>query len=79
MTRIRRALCCSGAALAAVPPRRGRGQPASPAATRLRLNDALRTLAQNPNSVAALVGGGEASLGVDDIDAALGFFRRAAA
>src|SRR5205085_2702956 len=42
-----------------------------------RLSEALRTLAQNPQSVAALIAAGEASLNVDDVSSALGFFRRA--
>jgi tetratricopeptide (TPR) repeat protein len=45
----------------------------------LRLNDALRRLAQDPRSVTALVDAGQASLSLDDIDAADGFFRRAEA
>ena len=49
-----------------------------PNAAQLRLNDALRTLSRDPRSVPALVAAGEASIGVDDINAALGFFRRAA-
>jgi len=44
-----------------------------------RLNEALRRLAQDPRSVAALVDAGQASLALDDVDAAEGFFRRAEA
>src|SRR5207253_3753054 len=40
---------------------------------------ALRTLAQNPQSVAARIAAGEASLRVDDVASAAGFFRRAQA
>lgn len=43
----------------------------------LRLNDALRRLAQDPRSLAALVDAGQASLSLDDVDAAEGFYRRA--
>ncbi|MGB3797342.1 MAG: tetratricopeptide repeat protein, partial [Alteraurantiacibacter sp.] len=41
------------------------------------LNDALRRLSRNPQSVPALVAAGRASLSLDDVDAALGFFSRA--
>lgn len=44
-----------------------------------RLNEALRTLSQDPRSVAALVTAGEASLALDDVDAAAGFIQRAEA
>lgn len=43
------------------------------------LNAALRDLSRNPGDVSALVRAGWASLGLDDTQAALGFFRRAAA
>jgi tetratricopeptide (TPR) repeat protein len=43
----------------------------------LRLNDALRRLAQDPRSLTALVDAGQASLSLDDVDAAEGFYRRA--
>ncbi|WP_162925169.1 tetratricopeptide repeat protein [Aurantiacibacter odishensis] len=43
------------------------------------LNDALRRLSRNPESVPALVAAGRASLQLDDVDAALGFFSRAQA
>lgn len=43
----------------------------------LRLNDALRRLAQDPRSLGALVDAGQASLSLDDVDAAEGFYRRA--
>ncbi len=43
------------------------------------LNDALRRLSRNPESVPALVAAGRASLQLDDVDAALGFFARAQA
>lgn len=42
-----------------------------------RLRAALQRLAGNPQDLAALVEAGEASLGVEDLDAALGFFGRA--
>ena len=45
----------------------------------LRLSDALRRLAQDPRSITALLDAGQASLSLDDIDAADGFFRRAEA
>ena len=43
----------------------------------LRLSDALRRLAQDPRSLSALVDAGQASIALDDVDAADGFFRRA--
>ncbi len=43
------------------------------------LNDALRRLSRSPESVPALVAAGRASLELDDVDAALGFFNRAQA
>lgn len=43
------------------------------------LNDALRRLSRNPESVPALVAAGRASLELGDDDAALGFFSRAQA
>lgn len=43
------------------------------------LNDALRRLSRNPESVPALVAAGRASLDLDDVSAALGFFNRAQA
>lgn len=42
-----------------------------------RLQAALLRLAQNPQDIGALVEAGDASLGVDDLDAALGFYGRA--
>lgn len=45
----------------------------------LRLNDAQRRLAQDPRSLSALVDAGQASLALEDVDAADGFFRRAEA
>ncbi|WAT19038.1 tetratricopeptide repeat protein [Aurantiacibacter sp. MUD11] len=41
------------------------------------LNDALRRLSRNPESVPALVAAGRASLDLDDVEAARGFFTRA--
>ncbi|MFB0613574.1 CHAT domain-containing protein [Aurantiacibacter poecillastricola] len=43
------------------------------------LNDALRRLSRNPDSVPALVAAGRASLELDDTEAAFGFFTRAQA
>ena len=43
----------------------------------MRLNDALRRLGQDPRSLTALVDAGQASLSLDDVDAAEGFYRRA--
>ncbi len=43
------------------------------------LNEALRRLSRNPESVPALVAAGRASLSLGDVDAALGFFSRAQA
>lgn len=43
-----------------------------------RLNRALMELARRPNSVTAMIEAGEASLAVDDFDAAIGFLGRAA-
>jgi Flp pilus assembly protein TadD len=50
-----------------------------PNPAQLRLNEALRTLGQDPRSVPALLEAGQASIGLGDIAAALGFFRRAEA
>ena len=50
-----------------------------PNPAQLRLNDALRTLGQDPRSVPALLEAGRASIGLGDVGAALGFFRRAEA
>jgi len=44
-----------------------------------RLAEALRTLARNPQSLEALISAGDASLRLDDLEAALGFFDRAEA
>lgn len=44
-----------------------------------RLSEALRRLSREPQSVEALVDAGRASLSLDDIEAADGFFRRAEA
>lgn len=44
-----------------------------------RLNDSLRVLSRDPRSVAALASAAEASLALDDVDAAAGFIRRAEA
>lgn len=44
-----------------------------------RLSDALRRLSQDPRSVQALVDAGQASLALDDVEAAEGFLRRAEA
>ena len=44
-----------------------------------RLNDALRGLARNPNSLPLLITAGQASVELDDYDAARGFFLRAQA
>jgi tetratricopeptide (TPR) repeat protein len=44
-----------------------------------RLNRSLMQLARDPRDLAALLEAGEASLAVDDFDAATGFFTRAAA
>lgn len=44
-----------------------------------RLSDAMRRLSRNPDSLPALVDAGRASLELDDIDAAEGFFARARA
>jgi len=66
---------CVGVALALAAP--AFAQSGSASADAAALNSALRALAQSPNSVEALVAAGNASLKVDDIDAALGFFRRA--
>src|SRR5690606_7534404 len=45
----------------------------------MRLSEALRALGQDPRSVSALIEAGHASLGLDDVEAAAGFFARAAA
>ena len=48
-----------------------------PPAEVTKLNSALRKLARNSQDVSALIDAGNASLGVNDIDAAIGFFGRA--
>ncbi|MGB7373685.1 SPOR domain-containing protein [Pontixanthobacter sp.] len=48
-----------------------------PPAEVTKLNAALRKLARNSQDVNALIDAGNASLGVNDIDAAIGFFGRA--
>jgi Flp pilus assembly protein TadD len=45
----------------------------------MRLSEALRTLGRDPRSVPALIEAGRASIGLDDVEAAAGFFARAAA
>ena len=85
--RLRAAALLGAAALALLPHPAaaqdgGYAQPvvqALPDPAALRLNEALRRLAQDPRSTDALVEAGQASLSLDDVDAALGFFRRAAA
>ncbi len=44
-----------------------------------RLTAAMQTLSRSPHSLEALVTAGEASLAIDDVDGALGFFTRASA
>jgi tetratricopeptide (TPR) repeat protein len=44
-----------------------------------RLSDALQTLSRSPRSLDALIAAAEASLGLDDLDAAGGFIQRAEA
>lgn len=51
---------------------------ALPSAEVQRLNRALVALAKTPRDRAALVEAGQAALGVDDLEAAIGFFGRAA-
>jgi Flp pilus assembly protein TadD len=85
MTRIASVALLGMAALAAVPlAAQGQGYAqevvqALPNSAQLRLNEALRALSRDPRSVPALVAAGQASIGLDDVDAALGFFRRAEA
>jgi len=50
-----------------------------PNPAQMRLNEALRTLGQDPRSITALLEAGRASIGLGNLDAALGFFRRAEA
>jgi Flp pilus assembly protein TadD len=52
---------------------------ALPNPAQLRLREALRTLARDPGSVPALLEAGRSSVGLGDLEAALGFFRRAEA
>lgn len=69
-------LTCPGVSLAQV------AQPvvqAVPDPAQQRLSTALRTLARAPRSVDALLEAADASLGVDDVDAAMGFVQRAEA
>ncbi|NMW30813.1 tetratricopeptide repeat protein [Altererythrobacter sp. RZ02] len=51
-------------------------QPLPPAEV-TKLNSALRVLARNSQNIGALIDAGNASLAVNDIDAAIGFFGRA--
>lgn len=44
-----------------------------------KLNEALRALSSDPRSLPALIAAGQASLALDNVEAALGFFRRAEA
>lgn len=53
-------------------------QPIPPAAL-ADLNGAMRDLARNPNDLSALLRAGQASIGLDDPEGALNFFRRAEA
>jgi Flp pilus assembly protein TadD len=80
----RAGLSLFAAALAATSglPTQGLAQPVVqplPDPAQLRLTEALRTLARDPRSVPALIEAGRASVGLGDVDAALGFFRRAEA
>ncbi|QHL89588.1 tetratricopeptide repeat protein [Sphingomonas changnyeongensis] len=73
---IRSSLLGSGlAALALALAAPAHAQPAAGAAE--RLSQHLRDLARDPTSLPALIGAGEAALGVGDSNAALGFFARA--
>jgi Flp pilus assembly protein TadD len=49
----------------------------SPGRDRLNLNAALARLGRNPRDLDALIDAGQATLNVDDVDAAIGLFRRA--
>ena len=85
MTRTAALLLFGAIALAGAPGAahaQGFGQPVVqplPNPAQLRLNEALRTLGQDPHSVPALLEAGQASIGLGNVDAALGFFRRAEA
>ena len=82
MTRTAALTLLGATGLAALPAAPGHAQAVVqplPNPAQLRLNEALRTLAQDPHSVPALLEAGRASVGLDDVDAALGFFRRAEA
>jgi Flp pilus assembly protein TadD len=68
----------AGAAQAQGASGREAAQPLPDPATQ-RLNHALRMLAQDPQSLTGLLEAGQASLALDDVEAALGFFRRAEA
>lgn len=48
-----------------------------PGADGMRLNAALARLGQNPRDIDALIDAGNAALAMGDVDAAVGFFRRA--
>ncbi|WP_374528088.1 SPOR domain-containing protein [Novosphingobium sp.] len=49
-----------------------------PGGESMKLNDALNRLAKDPRDIAALLDAGKASLDLGDVDAAIGFFQRAA-
>ncbi len=55
----------------------GASLPASPGGDALRLNAALARLARDPRDVPALIDAGNAALATHDLDAAIGFFKRA--
>ena len=72
-------LGCAGAAMLSISASAGAQavvQPIPPAEAR-NLSEALNRLARNPRDLSALIAAGNASLQVDDIDAAIGFFGRA--
>src|SRR5690606_35079062 len=50
-----------------------------PDPAQMRLSEALRLLGQDQRSLTGLLAAGQASLALEDVDAALGFFRRAEA
>lgn len=79
---VRLIFCCALAAAAVLVPPSVRAQEVVqqlPDPATETLNDALRRLARNPESLPALLAAGRSSLDLDDVSAANGFFTRALA
>ena len=75
----RRRLAAALAAAAALLSQVAAAQVQAQASPTQRLSEALRSLARDPQYFPSLIEAAQASLALDDVDAALGFFRRAEA